>query len=77
MNLSTVDKNGCTILHLAARHGKKAIVNYLVDELHFDVNVFDSAHATPLHYASEWRYLFPFFTIFHLWNTAIVNEKDK
>lgn len=46
-------RSGDTLLHYAARHGHVDIVEYLITQLGFDVDVCNNDYKTPLHEAAS------------------------
>ncbi|WP_333023180.1 ankyrin repeat domain-containing protein, partial [Wolbachia endosymbiont of Pentidionis agamae] len=51
-DFNAIDKNGCTPLHYAARHGHTAVVNALLEN-EADFNAIDNSGCTPLYYAAK------------------------
>lgn len=49
----TVNSVGESALHLAVKSGSRAIVHYLLHDLHLNPNVQDTFGRTPLHWAAQ------------------------
>ncbi len=56
-NINEEDRSGFTSLHIAAQKGRKAIVEYLIKELGFDVNLSTNNGRTALYFASCGGYI--------------------
>ncbi len=55
--INVKDKNGNTLLHLAAQNGDLGVVKYLIFEGRIEVNTKNSYGWTPLHYAAHFGYI--------------------
>lgn len=56
INVCACDKQGRTVLHHAARRGRRELTEYLLDIESIDPNARDDAFCTPMHHAAEYRH---------------------